>query len=1092
MGAQTGRRGFRVSPLAGLFTLQKRRRIQSAATERKAPMPEDSGRLTHWDGTPFDRGAPARDFTKPPAASPCDEELPSTFIESVAAESAAPGGGQPSQQAAVADGAASGPASALSRAAPRLVARSLRRVRPYLASGVGRRLMLMFLAAGLVPIVLLASLSYVYLSRFAPALFEDALALQADQYAAAIDGRLKWAQSVLRRAAAAPKPAAELSPRAGLEFAGVSLLDRQGQPLHQEGQKPLLAGFDPRSLDPTDARRATALLSPATPASGLDVVLAVADHPKIAFIAAALSPRFLWDEASPEPSRPVRCVFTASGERLSCPYALSAGAWPALTTAAAAAPVTIEADGQRLRAWVRPLPGNDGFAGADLLAVALLPESALMQPEHRFYAAVVPASALALLAVALIGAIQVRRLLVPLRRLLRGMRRVARRDFFTPVQVHSHDEFGEMARAFNAMSAALGLHFRTLSALAEIDRTILTSVDMRQVADIALACIREIAATRVVSLGLLEPDSPGTTQIYLLGANGETARDALPQPLDLAQADASLRKWSASIRLPGAYRALLRDHGAQYLYLLPIARADRVWGVVALGHDEKTALSAEQALALAGVIDRLAVALSSLARDKQLHDQAHYDSLTGLPNRHYLMAMLAQQIRQARRESRMLAVLYIDLDRFKRVNDTLGHAAGDLLLRKAANRIRRSVRDGDIVARLGGDEFTVVLPSVKEAADAGSVARTLIAALNRPFQIAGSAMYAGGSVGIALFPKDGDRGAELLKKADTALYRAKDRGRSRYAFFEEQMNADASARVTIDRELREALRRSEFRLHYQPQIDLATGEVCAVEALLRWQHPQRGLMGPESFIDHAEDSGLIEPIGRWVLREACQQYQRWVEAGAVIPRVSVNVSAMQLRNPSFAAMVEGALASSTMSAHHLELEVTESLLVDAGPDAIAILERLREVGVEIAVDDFGTGYSSFAYVKQLPASVLKLDRAFIVDVIDNPQAAIIATAIMEMASALGKLVVAEGVETPQQVQFLRRNRCARAQGFVFCQPLPPEQIPDFVRQRQRGQETIGRNTQPGPSVPQKAALRAAWGRLREAADHASPARTAAS
>jgi len=493
---------------------------------------------------------------------------------------------------------------------------------------------------------------------------------------------------------------------------------------------------------------------------------------------------------------------------------------------------------------------------------------------------------------------------------------------------------------------------------------------------------------------------------------------------------------------------MLHEHGAKFLYLLPIARAGKVWGVVVLGHNQKTSLSNEQALALAGVIDRLAVALSSVARDRQLHDQAHFDSLTGLPNRHYLMDMLAQQVTHARSDNSVLAVLYIDLDRFKRTNDTLGHAAGDVLLRHAAARIRRAVRDIDIVARLGGDEFTVVLTRLKDARDAGTVARTLIKALNEPFEIDNNVIYAGASIGISIFPKDGDSGADLLKKADTALYLAKDRGRGRHAYFEERMNADASARVTIDRELREALKRDEFLLHYQPQIDLATGEVCAVEALLRWQHPHRGLLIPESFIDHAEDSGLIEAIGSWVLREACQQHRRWVEAGVVIPRVSVNVSALQLRNSAFAATVEAALASSTTPPNYLELEVTESLLFDAGPDAVATLERLRERGVEIAVDDFGTGYSSFAYVKQLPANILKLDRTFIVDVVDNPQAAIIATAIIEMANALGKIVVAEGVETMQQAQFLRRHSCARAQGFVFSAALPAEQIPTFVKERE--------------------------------------------
>jgi predicted signal transduction protein with EAL and GGDEF domain len=352
------------------------------------------------------------------------------------------------------------------------------------------------------------------------------------------------------------------------------------------------------------------------------------------------------------------------------------------------------------------------------------------------------------------------------------------------------------------------------------------------------------------------------------------------------------------------------------------------------------------------------------------------------------------------------------------------------------------------VARLGGDEFTVLLPNLKNANDAGRIARTLIASLNEPFDIDGHIMYAGGSVGIAMYPNDGDSAAELLKKADTALYLAKDRGRGRYAFFEEQMNVDASARATIDRELREALARGEFRLHYQPQIDLTSGEVCAVEALLRWQHPHRGLLAPAAFIEYAEDSGLIEAVGSWVLREACEQHRRWADSGLVLPRISINVSALQLRDRMFAATVEGALASSTTAPSNLEIEVTESLFLDAGPDAVATLERLREKGVEIAVDDFGTGYSSFAYVKQLPARVLKLDRSFIIDVVNNHEASIIAGAIIEMAHALGKTVVAEGVETEQQAQFLRRLRCARAQGFVFSAALPPEQIPAYVRGRQ--------------------------------------------
>ncbi|MBK9244125.1 MAG: EAL domain-containing protein [Burkholderiales bacterium] len=968
------------------------------------------------------------------------------------------GGGEGEGTAAAVGGrdAADGDGSAPPAADGRPTAakgRALRWLPRQLASGVGRRLLATLVLTALIPVALMAGLSFLQVSDAMRRQQDSDLLQSARAYAATVVDRLRWIDSLVAVAASSTSPAASLSARLGRELDGYVVYDRKGRLLGHGGRQPPQEALAkaPDSGDRRDRRPALlSWLSADGPAQALAYAFDGAES--VGSIAVTLSPEFAWQAAALDGQQTVFCAATASGERLACAQPVPQ---EALLQLASAEP----ADGQRLtrfaldgvemRAGGAVIEPGAQFRGPTIVVAAARQDGPLLEPTGMFRKTFLPIAVLSVLLVLMLSLVEVRRILMPLHAVLDGMRRVAARDFGSPVPVTDRDEFGQMAESFNAMTAQLGLHFRTLSAFAEIDRTILTTVDIRQVAEIALDCIHEISRIKVVSLGLLEADTPDCTKVYLRASDGTTLRDELPRALDLSGVDASLRKWSRSIRLPSSYRTMLHEHGAKFLYLLPIARAGKVWGVVVLGHDEKTALSGEQALALAGVIDRLAVALSSVARDKQLHDQAHFDSLTGLPNRHYLMDMLAQQVAHARSDNSFLAVLYIDLDRFKRTNDTLGHAAGDVLLRHAAARIRRAVRDIDIVARLGGDEFTVVLTRLKEARDAGSVARTLIAALNEPFELDGHVIYAGASIGISIFPKDGLNGAELLKKADTALYLAKDRGRGRHAFFEERMNADASARVTIDRELREALKRSEFLLHYQPQIDLATGEVCAVEALLRWQHPHRGLLVPEAFIDHAEDSGLIEAIGTWVLREACQQHRRWVEAGVVIPRVSVNVSALQLRNSSFAATVEAALNSSTTPSNYLELEVTESLLFDAGPDAVATLERLRERGVEIAVDDFGTGYSSFAYVKQLPANILKLDRTFIVDVVDNPQAAIIATAIIEMANALGKIVVAEGVETLQQAQFLRRYNCARAQGFVFSAALPPELIPDFVRERER-------------------------------------------
>ena len=928
----------------------------------------------------------------------------------------------------------------------------LRWLPPQLASRLGRRLLMMFVLTALAPVALLATLSFSQVSDAVRQEHDGDLLHTAQDFGSDVLDRLRWVESLVAVAAQGDSVAASLSSRLGREIEGFAVFDSKGRAVARGGEvPPLVQVGDALDTATPQPGRSTLLTWAAKGAPATGLAYRLEDSERQGLVAVTLSPAFLWAARADEAEQVSFCVLTGAGARLFCSQPLPDEVLLRLTSATSPADrlAQFELDGSTMRAAAAVIDDAARVVGSSLVVATAQPDTPLLDPNETFRRTFLPIAAVSVLLVLLLSVAEVRRIMKPLHAVLDGMRRVASRDFSSPVPVMDRDEFGQMAESFNSMTAQLGLHFRTLSAFAEIDRTILTTVDIRQVAEIALDCIHEISRIKVVSLGLLEADAPGCTKVYLRADDGTTLRDELARALDLSGADASLRKWSRSIRLPGPYRALLHEHGAKYLYLLPIARAGKVWGIVVLGHDRKTALSSEQALALAGVIDRLAVALSSVARDKQLHDQAHYDSLTGLPNRHYLMDMLAQQVTHARSDGTVLAVLYIDLDRFKRTNDTLGHAAGDVLLRHAAARIRHAVRDIDIVARLGGDEFTVVLTKLKDARDAGSVARSLIAALNEPFEIDGHVIYAGASIGISVFPKDGGNSAELLKKADTALYLAKDRGRGRHAFFEERMNADASARVTIDRELREALKHEEFRLHYQPQIDLATGEVCAVEALLRWQHPHRGLLIPESFIDHAEDSGLIEAIGTWVLREACQQHRRWVEAGVVIPRVSVNVSALQLRNSSFAATVEAALNSSTTPPNYLELEVTESLLFDAGPDAVATLERLRERGVEIAVDDFGTGYSSFAYVKQLPANILKLDRTFIVDVVDNPQAAIIATAIIEMANALGKIVVAEGVETVQQADFLRRYACARAQGFVFSAALPPEQIPAFVRERER-------------------------------------------
>ncbi|HUY82011.1 MAG TPA: EAL domain-containing protein [Acidobacteriaceae bacterium] len=438
------------------------------------------------------------------------------------------------------------------------------------------------------------------------------------------------------------------------------------------------------------------------------------------------------------------------------------------------------------------------------------------------------------------------------------------------------------------------------------------------------------------------------------------------------------------------------------------------------------------------------------AAEEKVQYLAYYDALTGLPNRTLLEDRLTRALASARRRKEKVAVLFLDLDRFKDINDAFGRPLGDLLLQEFAKRLERCVREQDSVARLdvgrlNGDEFLIVLTGIKDISEAAVAAKRFMDTMTVEFAIQGHSLVITFSLGISIFPEHGVDGETLIKNADAAMNCAKDRGRNNFQFFTEDMNAQIVERLALESSLRLALDRKEFFLVYQPQMDIVTGKITGVEALLRWQHPELGLVPPDKFIPIAEKSNLIQPIGEWVLRTACAQARKWQDEGLDAVPVAVNVSMVQFRQENFRKLIGKVLLETGLASQYLELELTESLLLSDAEMTLSVLQDLKAMGLKLAIDDFGTGYSSLSYLKRFPISKLKIDRSFIRDVAVNPDDAAITTAIIAMAKQLKLKVIAEAVEDEAQLLFLRENHCDEIQGYYFCKPLAVDAVADFLR-----------------------------------------------
>ena len=487
-------------------------------------------------------------------------------------------------------------------------------------------------------------------------------------------------------------------------------------------------------------------------------------------------------------------------------------------------------------------------------------------------------------------------------------------------------------------------------------------------------------------------------------------------------------------------------------------------GVLGAYSQRERRFTADELSFLQSIANNIAVAIERKSAEERFAYLAQFDALTGLPNRHLFQDRLAQTVGQAARGGGAMAVLFIDLDRFKLVNDAQGRDAGDRLLREAARRLSESVRAGDTVGRFGGDEFGVVLANLGKPGDASLVAQKIIDALARPVELDGHETYITASIGISVYPADGAQPEALLANADAAMYRAKEQGRNHYEYFTREMNERALRWVRMQTETRRALERGEFQVHYQPKVELATGKICGFEALLRWQHPDKGLVPPSEFIPVLEETGLIVPAGQWVMRTACAQIKAWREAGLPSTPIAVNLSARQFQQKDLEDSICRVLRESAVAPPLLQFELTESLLMGDPEAAARTLLGLKELGVRLSVDDFGTGYSSLAYLKRFAVNELKIDRVFIRDIVADPDDAAITLAIINLAHSLDLEVVAEGVETEAQVNFLRSHGCDQMQGYYFAAPCSADQCTQALRDDRRLSPPSARDRDNAPSV----------------------------
>jgi diguanylate cyclase (GGDEF)-like protein len=698
--------------------------------------------------------------------------------------------------------------------------------------------------------------------------------------------------------------------------------------------------------------------------------------------------------------------------------------------------------------WKIPL--KNLFSAPDITIVQAQPEALAFEAIRQFSTIYPPVIILAILIVGFLSTRIIRKYLTPLERLKAATLRIADGDFSGQLTIASGDEFEALADSFNEMTRRLSSQFDILSTMAEIDRHILSSLNAEDIIETALNRLPSILLCDLISIARVDPVTYHVSDIHTQRTGQGTETTTGPIKLDLQDVLDLLAMQDSAIETGtqgklAAYFKAFRVSGRWRYLIIPVVVNGTLSSMICLGYKAPNPIPAEARSAARNFGDRIAVALSNAAWEEKLYQQAHYDSLTGLPNRLVLNDRLVQELARAKRDDSQLATIFIDLDRFKNVNDSLGHSAGDEVLVQVAKIFVSCIRATDLVVRIGGDEFVVVITDLhnnqKPMSLVSNIAEKILNSLDQTLVVDGHRMTFTASLGIALFPGDADNAQDLLKNADAAMYHAKNEGRANFRFYSRELNAAALENIKLEHELRGAISRGELVVYYQPKVDV-DGRVVGAEALIRWQHVELGMISPAKFIPLAEQTGVIVEIGNWVLEQTCLFVNSCQLQGLGALSVSVNISALEFKHPDLVENIAEILSRTGVNPSFIELELTESVAIDDTKICIERMGELKALGLTLSMDDFGTGFSSLSYLKNLPLDVIKIDQSFVRQLEWENSSQAIVRAILALASGLGMRTVAEGVETAAQHEFLKQHQCGIFQGYLFSRPITAE---DFVK-----------------------------------------------